>query len=58
MKFEKFQDDRGEWRWRLRARNGKILASSGEGFKREAKCDHSIALVKASGTAPVRTVAA
>lgn len=31
MGFEYYQDKRGQWRWRLRARNGKIVAS-GEGF--------------------------
>lgn len=29
--FEIFRDRRGEWRFRLRARNGKIIASS-EGY--------------------------
>lgn len=31
-KFVVYQDDAGEWRWRLKARNGKIVAS-GEGYK-------------------------
>ena len=36
MKFHIYKDRAGEWRWRLRARNGRIVASSGEGFKRKA----------------------
>ncbi|WP_458207108.1 HVO_2922 family protein [Haladaptatus sp. NG-SE-30] len=37
--FEVFEDDAGEWRWRLRHRNGNIIADSGEGYssKRAAK---------------------
>ncbi len=32
--FEVFQDRADEWRWRLRHRNGNILADSGEGYSR------------------------
>lgn len=32
MKFEVYKDSAGEWRWRLKAANGKVLAS-GEGYK-------------------------
>jgi uncharacterized protein YegP (UPF0339 family) len=37
--FEVFEDTAGEWRWRLRHRNGNIIADSGEGYssKRAAK---------------------
>ena len=38
MKFEIFKDDVGEWRWRLVARNGRIVADSGEGYKNKADC--------------------
>lgn len=27
-----------EWRWRLRASNGRIVADSGEGYSSRAKC--------------------
>ena len=34
--FEVFRDSAGEWRWRLVASNGNIIADSGEGYtKRE-----------------------
>lgn len=36
MKLDIYKDSRGEWRWRLRARNGKIVADSGEGYKTTA----------------------
>lgn len=28
-----FQDRKGEWRWSLRHPNGKLVATSGEGYK-------------------------
>ncbi len=31
-RYQFYQDPRGEWRWRLKARNGRIVAS-GEGYK-------------------------
>ena len=33
MKFTIWTDTRGEWRWTLRARNGRIVADSAEGYK-------------------------
>lgn len=27
-----YQDVKGEWRWRVKARNGKIISNSGEGY--------------------------
>jgi uncharacterized protein len=33
MKFEIYKDAAGEWRWRLKARNGEIVGVSGEGLK-------------------------
>ena len=40
MKIEVFREtgDAKDWRWRLRAANGKIIATSGEGYKRKAAC--------------------
>lgn len=34
-KIEIFKDEAGEWRWRIKAANGKIVATSGEGFTRK-----------------------
>lgn len=46
-------DHRGEWRWRLRATNGRVLADSGEGYRSQQDCYDAIKLVKGSGDAPV-----
>lgn len=34
-KYEVYEDGAGEWRWRLKAVNGRTVAS-GEGYKRKA----------------------
>lgn len=33
MKVEFYKDGKGEWRWKLVARNGKIVADGAEGYK-------------------------
>ena len=35
MKTEFYQDNANEWRWRITATNGEIVAASSEGFKSE-----------------------
>lgn len=54
MKFKKFVDAQGYWRWHLKAANGRIIADSGEGYTSEWGCDRGIALFKsAANSAPV-----
>lgn len=38
MKFSIYQDEAGEFRWTLRAKNGKKIADSAEGYKSLAHC--------------------
>jgi uncharacterized protein YegP (UPF0339 family) len=45
-KFEVYQDKSGEYRWRLRATNQQIIASSGEGYKSKDSCRNGIDAVK------------
>jgi len=45
-----------EWRWRLRAVNGRIVAGSGEGYASKANCENGIQLVKKSANAPVEVL--
>ncbi|HUS46902.1 MAG TPA: DUF1508 domain-containing protein [Phycisphaerae bacterium] len=33
-RFEVYRDAKGEWRWRLRAGNGRIVADSGESYRK------------------------
>lgn len=53
MKYNVYRDYLNQWRWRLRAANGKIIADSGEGYVNYGDCIHAIGLVKSSGAAPI-----
>jgi uncharacterized protein YegP (UPF0339 family) len=35
-KLELYQDKAGEWRWRRVAKNGEVVADSGEGYTRKS----------------------
>jgi uncharacterized protein YegP (UPF0339 family) len=37
-KLEIYEDAKGEWRWRLKSANGRIIATSGEGYTRKSDC--------------------
>lgn len=45
-KFEMYKDKAGEYRWRLKASNGQVIASSGEGYTTKASCQNGIDSVK------------
>jgi uncharacterized protein YegP (UPF0339 family) len=53
MTYYYYQDAKKEWRWRLKASNGRIIADSGEGYKNEQDCKDDIARVKDSKNAKV-----
>lgn len=38
MKLHIYKDVHGEWRWTIRASNGKIVADSAESYKRKRSC--------------------
>ena len=44
-KFELYTDKAGEFRFRLKAKNGEVIAVS-EGYKAKASCENGIASVK------------
>lgn len=41
----------GDYRWRLVADNGQIIADGGEGYRSKADCQHGINLVKGTTAA-------
>ena len=45
-KFQIFQDKSGEYRWRLKAANGQIVATSGEGYKQKADAQRAVTTVQ------------
>ena len=48
MKFEVYGDDKKEYRWRLKAGNGQIIASASEGYKKKADADAAVDSIKAN----------
>lgn len=49
--FELYEDNAGEWRWRLVAANGNIIADSGEGYSTKQGAQRGIESVKKSAPA-------
>jgi uncharacterized protein YegP (UPF0339 family) len=56
MTYEYWKDASGQWRWHLKAANGKLIANGGESFFNEKDCKDSIDLVKSSSGAPVKKI--
>ena len=57
--FEIYKDKAGEFRWRLRMQNTKVIATSGEGYKEKESCMKAIESVKhVAADAPVKEVEA
>jgi uncharacterized protein YegP (UPF0339 family) len=56
LRFEMYKDTRGEFRWRLKARNGKVIAT-GEGYKAKADCRTAIEVIqRGASTASVEEI--
>jgi uncharacterized protein YegP (UPF0339 family) len=53
MKFQIYRDSRNQWRWRLKAANGKTVADSSEGYSTKQACLHGLDLVKGTSDIPV-----
>jgi uncharacterized protein YegP (UPF0339 family) len=50
LKFETYTDSAKDTRWRLKATNGQIIASSGQGYKDKRDCEHAIDVIKKGAT--------
>lgn len=46
-KFELYEDEKKEHRWRLKAANGQVVATSSEGYKAKADAEKAVASIKA-----------
>lgn len=53
MKFFIYKDSSSNYRWRLKAANGDIVADSAEGYSSKQSCQNGIDLVKSAWNAPV-----
>jgi uncharacterized protein YegP (UPF0339 family) len=56
VRFEFYVDGAGQHRWRLVARNGRIVADSAEGYSRHADCRKAakrmVIAIRTPGTIP------
>jgi uncharacterized protein YegP (UPF0339 family) len=55
--FEVYEDAGGEWRWRLRHRNGNIVATGGEGYSSRTAAQDGVDSVKRNAPGADATVA-
>ena len=53
MIYYYYQDQKGEWRWRLQADDGRIIADSAAGYQYVSDCLDDIRVVKNSKEAAV-----
>lgn len=52
-KFQVYKDKAGEFRFRLTARNGEVIAAASEGYKRLDSCLNGIDSVRRNADSPV-----
>jgi len=56
-KFEVYSDKQGQFRWRLKANNNRIMADSGEGYASRASARQAAERVRAEvATAPIEDI--
>ena len=54
LKFQMYRDSKGGYRWKLKAANGKVIATGGEAYTTKAACQSGIDLVmKGAATATI-----
>ena len=53
MKFWVYRDTNRQWRWYLKAANGRKIANSGEGYWNKSDCLAAIDLVASTNGAPI-----
>ena len=46
LKFETYDDAKGETRWRLKSTNGQVIATSGQGYKDKRNSENAISVIK------------
>lgn len=47
-RFHVYQDAAGQYRWRLKAANGRTIADSGEAYTRQRDCLRAVEMVRAA----------
>ena len=51
--FQIYKDNAGEWRWRYRSANHKIIGVSSEGYTTKYGCQNSVGIMRKCHDAPV-----
>lgn len=46
LTFETYEDAKQQHRWRLKASNGQVIGTSGQGYKDKRDCENAIASIK------------
>jgi uncharacterized protein YegP (UPF0339 family) len=46
MRFEVYLARNRQWRWRLRAKNGRLIANAGESYHHRTDCMKAINLIR------------
>jgi uncharacterized protein YegP (UPF0339 family) len=54
LTYHVYRDAHNQYRWRLLAGNGRIIANSGEGYFNRGDCIHAINLVASSSGTPIQ----
>ncbi|MFO0851161.1 MAG: DUF1508 domain-containing protein [Gemmataceae bacterium] len=54
LTFEIYPDAKDEYRWRLKAANGKVMATSGQGYKAKADCKSGVERIKSDATTKLK----
>ncbi len=55
--YRVYEDDAGEWRWRLVAGNGEIIADSAEGYTRQGDAERAVQTAAQAATVATVEVA-
>jgi uncharacterized protein len=45
LRFEIYRGSNGDFRWRLKAGNGQVIATAGQGFSSKSACRNSIDII-------------
>jgi len=53
LKFELYREPNGDWRWRLKSRNGNVIADSAEGYRQKSAALNGVSLVRGAYAAPI-----
>jgi len=53
MEFHIYKDHRSQWRWCLKAANGRIIADSGEAYSTKSNCRRAVELIAGATHIPI-----